>query len=385
MKFLQANGLPHPYVMLLLAPLFWATSNVTGKLGKAWLSPYEFTFWRWLLATALLSLLFRARIRHDGPELHARAGWLLVVGGSGFALFNIVLYSAFARGASVVNVSIITALIPLAVLLVDVLVLRGRAHPLQWCGVALSFVGVVWVVSRGHPAALLEQGIAPGDRLALVSSAIYAGYSLALRRAPRVHWASLLWAMCLAATVVSLPFFVAERLREGWRLPPWQAWAVARLCGAVCLDCVEAVLYGRGDCDWCEPRGADDEPVAGVRRADRRRLFCRRAFGRLCANRAVAGRSGNWPLGTGRATTGVPGLKGRRVSSAPLREAHHVAIRQRIRSVKRLCVVHLTEDIAPAGVGEIEQRQVAAQAEIGAVVADGFDDFLAEQFRIGAT
>lgn len=53
MKFL------HPYVMLFLAPLFWATSNVTGKLGKAWLSPYEFTFWRWLLATALLSLLFR--------------------------------------------------------------------------------------------------------------------------------------------------------------------------------------------------------------------------------------------------------------------------------------------------------------------------------------
>lgn len=126
------------------------------------------------MATALLLLLFRARIRHDGPALRARAGWLLVVGGSGFALFNIVLYSAFARGASVVNVSIITALIPLAVLLVDVLVLRGRAHPLQWCGVALSFVGVVWVVSRGHPAALLEQGIAPGDRLALVSSAIYA-------------------------------------------------------------------------------------------------------------------------------------------------------------------------------------------------------------------
>ena len=192
-----------------------------------------------------MSLLFRARIRHDGPALRVRAGWLLVVGGSGFALFNIVLYSAFARGASVVNVSIITALIPLAVLLVDVLVLRGRAHPLQWCGVALSFVGVVWVVSRGHPAALLEQGIAPGDRLALVSSAIYAGYSLALRRAPRVHWASLLWAMCLAATVVSLPFFVAERLREGWRLPPWQAWL---LLGYVVLfvSIVSKLFYMEG-------------------------------------------------------------------------------------------------------------------------------------------
>jgi len=115
MKFLQANGLPHPYVMLFLAPLFWATSNVTGKLGKAWLSPYAFTFWRWLLATALLSLLFRRQIRADRPQLKARAGWLFVVGGSGFALFNVVLYGAFARGASVVNVSMITALVGVAV------------------------------------------------------------------------------------------------------------------------------------------------------------------------------------------------------------------------------------------------------------------------------
>lgn len=75
MKFLQANnGLPHPYVMLFLAPLFWATRNVTGKLVKAWLSPYAFTFWRWLLATALLSLPFRRQIRADWPQLKARAG-----------------------------------------------------------------------------------------------------------------------------------------------------------------------------------------------------------------------------------------------------------------------------------------------------------------------
>lgn len=198
MKFLQANGLPHPYVMLFLAPLFWATSNVTGKLGKAWLSPYAFTFWRWLLATALLSLLFRRQIRADWPQLKARAGWLFVVGGSGFALFNVVLYGAFARGASVVNVSMITALIPLAVLLVDVGFLRGRAHPLQWLGVALSFVGVLWLVSRGEP--------------------------LALRRAPPVHWASLLWAMCAAATLVSVPFYAAELWTRGFHLPPWQGW-----------------------------------------------------------------------------------------------------------------------------------------------------------------
>ena len=224
MKFLQANGLPHPYVMLFLAPLFWATSNVTGKLSKVWWSPYAFTFWRWLLATALLSLLVRRQIRADWPQLKARAGWLFVVVGSGFALFNVVLYGAFARGASLVNVSMITALIPLAVLLVDVGFLRGRAHPLQWLGVALSFVGVLWLVSRGEPLAVRENGIAPGDRLARVNVVIYAGYSLALRRAPPVHWASLLWAMCAAATLVSVPFYAAELWVRGFHLPPWQGW-----------------------------------------------------------------------------------------------------------------------------------------------------------------
>lgn len=216
--------LPHSYVMLFLAPLFWATSNVTAKIGKGLLTPYEFTFWRWVVATVVMTAVFWPVIREDLPVLKKRLLWLFVVGGSGFALFNIVLYNAFRHGASVTNVSIITALIPVMVLLVDVFFLRGRAHPLQWLGVALSFAGVVWVVSGGRPLALLEHGMARGDSLAFVTSAIYAAYSLALRHAPRVHWASLLWAMCVAAVVVSVPFYAYEGMTQGFRMPGVKAW-----------------------------------------------------------------------------------------------------------------------------------------------------------------
>lgn len=55
---------------------------------------------------------------------------------------------------------------------------------------ALSFVGVLWLVSRGEPLALRENGIAPGDRLALVNVVIYA----------------------------------AELWTRGFHLPPWQGW-----------------------------------------------------------------------------------------------------------------------------------------------------------------
>lgn len=178
---------------------------------------------------------------------------------SGFALFNVVLYGAFARGASVVNVSMITALIPLAVLLVDVGFLRGRAHPLQWLGVALSFVGVLWLVSRGEPLALRENGIAPGDRLALVNVVIYAGYSLALRAAGALGESALgdvrggdageRAVLCGGALDARVSFAAVAGL------------VVARVCGAVCLDFVQAVLYGECAGYRREPRGADDEPA----------------------------------------------------------------------------------------------------------------------------
>ena len=210
--------------MLFLAPLFWATSNVTGKLGKAWLSPYAFTFWRWLLATALLSLLFRRQIRADWPQLKARAGWLFVVGGSGFALFNVVLYGAFARGASVVNVSMITALIPLAVLLVDVGFLRGRAHPLAMAGGGAVVCRRAVAGEQGRAAGVARERHCAGRQSGAGQCRHLCGYSLALRRAPPVHWASLLWAMCAAATLVSVPFYAAELWTRGFHLPPWQGW-----------------------------------------------------------------------------------------------------------------------------------------------------------------
>lgn len=138
--------------------------------------------------------------------MKARAGWLFVVGGSGFALFNVVLYGAFARGASVVNVSMITALIPLAVLLVDVCFLRGRAHPLQWLGVALSFVGVLWLVSRGEPLAL-TMNLLPVFG-ALVGVAVFADERLG---------GYVLVALALVAAGIGLSEWGAKRLafRQG--------------------------------------------------------------------------------------------------------------------------------------------------------------------------
>ena len=210
-----AKRLPFPRLLLLLAPIIWASSNAVGKLSVDLLTPYQFTFYRWLLATLILSLVFKKQIQRDMPLLRARKWWLLCWGGSAFCLFNILLYTAFAYKAAVVNVAIVHSLIPMFVLVAGAIIYREKLHALQWIGVFVALFGVLWLLSRGQLGSLLRLTLSTADWLILISALIYAAYSLVLRNAPAVHWASLLWAMCLSALLVGLPFWLWELVHSG--------------------------------------------------------------------------------------------------------------------------------------------------------------------------
>ncbi|MFM2483311.1 DMT family transporter [Celerinatantimonas sp. YJH-8] len=210
----RRSGLPHPYFMLLMAPVIWSSSNVIGKLSVGLLSSYQLTFYRWLVATVVLGLMFWRRIRADGSQLLAHKWWFLIWGGSAFCVFNLLLYSAFAYGARAVNVAIIHSLIPVMTLVLSVLLMRQRVHYLQGVGIGCSLFGVLWLLTDGALGALLSWRPTPADSLILISAVIYAAYSLALRRAPSsVHWSSQMWAMCLAALLVATPFWLFDSLR----------------------------------------------------------------------------------------------------------------------------------------------------------------------------
>ncbi|MGP4714661.1 DMT family transporter [Psychrobacter sp. DM8] len=236
------NGLPAPYVMLLLAPLLWATSNVTGKLGKGWLTPYEMTFFRWFIATLILTFFARKLIEKDWAVIKQHWLWLFIVGGGGFALFNIVLYSAFSMGASVVNVSIITALIPFGVICFSAFIYKDNPHLLQWLGIGIAFIGVIWILTGGQPFILSQYNFALGDSLALVTTGIYIAYSIALRHAPKIHWASLMWAMSLAGLVVATPFYGYDLAQNGIHFPDWRGWLML-LYIAIFISIISKLFY----------------------------------------------------------------------------------------------------------------------------------------------
>lgn len=199
----------HPYLLLLLAPIFLSTSNIAGKFSVGILTPNQFTFYRWFLATLLLSC-FVPILKKDLPKLKKCWKWLFVWGALSFCLFNTLLYMAIADGAKVVDIAIIQNLIPIFVVILNFVFFKQVAKPLQLLGVLISLFGVTWLVTNGNLFALSELSFSSAQGFILISALIYAIYSIDLRKAPKVHWISIMWGMSIGAMIVAFLIWIFD-------------------------------------------------------------------------------------------------------------------------------------------------------------------------------
>ncbi|CAG9297632.1 DMT family transporter [Celerinatantimonas diazotrophica] len=233
------HSLPHPYIMLFIAPVIWSSSNIVGKLSVGLLSPYQLTFYRWVVAVVVLSVLFWPQIRRDWSTLVAHKWWLFGWGASAFGVFNLLLYGAYALHAKAVNVAIIHSVIPTLTIIFSFLYTRRFGHSLQWIGIGCSLFGVLWLLTAGQLSQLWHWQPSLADGLVLVSAIIYALYSFALRWAPNVHWSSQMWAMSCAACLVAAPAWVIH----GFDHSHWRWIEPAHPNGAQLFQAIILILY----------------------------------------------------------------------------------------------------------------------------------------------
>lgn len=201
----------HPYFLLLLSPLFLSTSSIMGKLSLGLLTPNQLTFYRWIVAALLLSL-FVPILKKDIPILKKYWKWLFFWGAISFCFMNTLVYMAIADGAKVIDVAIIQNLIPILVVILNLIFFKQKIRLLQLLGVFISFFGVVWLVTNGNLFALNQLKLGKPELYIFLSALIYASYSIDLRKAPKVHWISIMWGMSLAAVVIGFCFWISDIL-----------------------------------------------------------------------------------------------------------------------------------------------------------------------------
>lgn len=214
------------YVLLLLTTLFWAGNAVAGKLAVGHVSPMALTTLRWGLATLVMLAIGLPRLRQDWPVVRRNLLLLTALGAAGFSVFNALQYSALLF-TTAINISIEQAAMPMLVFVANFLVYRAGVAPGQVIGFTLSLFGVVLTATHGDPTRLAALDLNRGDALMLLAIVIYAGYTVALRAKPAIHWQSLMIVLCGSAFVVSLPLLLWEGLSGNIILPDARGWTIA--------------------------------------------------------------------------------------------------------------------------------------------------------------
>ncbi len=203
-----------PHVAYPAAVLCWMLSAgvyVAAKYAIADMPPWTLTFLRPLIAGLILLPLVLRHLPEMLAEIHARPLTVLVVGGLGLGISQGCIYTGL-QSTTAVNAGLIMALAPIITLLLAHFALKEPLGPWQIVGSVIALFGMIVIISKGHPAALLRMQLGIGDIWILLSAACFAAYSVLLRWAkfdlPRLP---LLVLLLGAGALAALPFF-------GWEL-----------------------------------------------------------------------------------------------------------------------------------------------------------------------
>ena len=216
------------YLLLVFTALCWGLNAVLGRVAVGEISPMALVAARWLGVLLLAVVFLRKGLIRDFPVL--RRNWLFIVlmGASGFTIFNALFYVA-AHHTTAINIGIVQGSIPIFVMLGTMLAYKARIGGLQAVGVAVTLGGVLAIVTAGELNRLIDLSVNYGDFLMLVSCIFYSAYAVGLRKRPDVSPLSLFSAMAGVAFLIAIPFLSVEILSGEFVAPTPTGWLVVAL------------------------------------------------------------------------------------------------------------------------------------------------------------
>jgi drug/metabolite transporter (DMT)-like permease len=200
----------HPYLLLALAPLFWACNWIVGRGLASDIPPMAMTFFRWLFALAMLAPFAWPHVRREWPLVKASWKTMFVLGAIGVGTHNALAYLGL-NYTTAMNGVILNSFIPVMIIAFAWLFLGERLSAVQMTGVGVSLVGVLTILSRGSLDVLTTFRLNGGDLLVILSMAMWSAYTIALRWRPAgLHMLTFLFVLIVVGLCCVLPFFVAE-------------------------------------------------------------------------------------------------------------------------------------------------------------------------------
>lgn len=207
------------FLLLALANLLWSGNWIAGRALRDAFDPVTLNISRWVIAVLVLAPFALPALRGKGALIRRNAGVLLLLSLTGIALFHSLVYLGL-RSTTAVNAVLINSSIPLFILICSWVMERERASLRQVSGMLVSLAGILVILSRGRPGALLELELQAGDAWILLAMPVWGIYSVLLKRRPlELGGVAFLFVIALAAVLMLAPLAALFAVQAAPKIP----------------------------------------------------------------------------------------------------------------------------------------------------------------------
>lgn len=210
--------------MLLLA-VMWGLSIPITKLGLGTIPPMTFTALRFMVAVPLFMFLARNALKVDRRAIPGIIG----LGVMGITLGN-VAQSFGVQGSSASVATILSATIPIFMVILAAIRFKQPVTPLQWGGLIIAFFGIALVaMGSGSGTDDMSRTTASGVAWMLVSAVGIAAYYI--------------WSKELSDAYGLMPVAAWNMLVGLVTVLPMAAWELSQHPLEITVEAVAAIVY----------------------------------------------------------------------------------------------------------------------------------------------
>ncbi|MDF2530252.1 MAG: protein of unknown function transrane [Gammaproteobacteria bacterium] len=166
--------------LLAFSPLMWSGNFIVGRTMHAEVPPFALGFYRWILVVIILLPFVIKSLPSFWSEI--KQHWF---GLTCLSVLSIVINSpVFYLGlhfTTVINASLVYSTVPALILLLSAFLLKDSLTGLKLLAICISMLGIVIIMTQGHPAILLKLQFDRGDLFILMAALSWALFSVYLK------------------------------------------------------------------------------------------------------------------------------------------------------------------------------------------------------------
>ncbi|MBS8263908.1 DMT family transporter [Mesobacillus boroniphilus] len=170
-----------PYLLLVGAAFFWGGNAVAGKFLAGSLPPVTISFTRLGIGVLIMSPVIIKLFKHEREALKEHFKLLLFLAVTGVIGFNLLIYWAL-NYTTAINATLLNSTSPLFIFLLSALLIGEKMALKYWVSMAISVIGVLFVITQGSFERVLDLQFNIGDLIMVLAVISWALYSIYIKK-----------------------------------------------------------------------------------------------------------------------------------------------------------------------------------------------------------